>query len=117
MGKYEEIIERAKKTGLPAAEYEFRDTKQNPAPDPPFLIYFSSEDQDGDGKRNRIRRIAGSIELYTDRKPDHRLESRIENEVLFDIPFHKTTAPIQSENMYQTAYDFIVVQKIATERR
>ena len=109
--KYEQIIERAGKIGLPIAEYEFRDTKQNPAPDPPFLIYFSSEDQDGPDEMNAIRRIAASIELYTDRKPDHALEKRIEEEVLFDIAFHKATAPIQSENMYQTAYDFNVVQK------
>ena len=112
MAKYEEIIERAGNIGLPVAEYEFRDTKQSPAPDPPFLIYFSSEDQDGADGRNTIRKIAASIELYTDRKPDHDLENRIESEVLFDVPFHKTTAPIQSENMYQTAYDFNITQKI-----
>lgn len=113
MAKYETIIERLKTLGLPVAEYEFRDTKQNPAPDPPFLIYFSEEDQTGDDMTNRrIRNIQASIELYTDRKPDHSMEKRIETEVLFDIDFHKTTAPIQSENMYQTAYDFNVVQKI-----
>lgn len=111
MARYEQIVERAGQIGLPIAEYEFRDTKQNPAPDPPFLIYFSSEDQDGPDDFNAIRRIAASIELYTERKPDHSLEKRIENEVLFDVPFHKTTAPIQSENMFQTAYDFSVVQK------
>ena len=83
--KYERIIERAVALGLPVAEYEFRDTKKNPAPDPPFLIYFSSEDQTGTDTGNRIRKINGSIELYTDRKPDHDLESRIEREVLFDI--------------------------------
>ena len=109
--KYEQIIERAGKIGLPIAEYEFRDTKKTPAPNPPFLIYFSSEDQDGPDEMNVIRNIQASIELYTDRKPDHDLERRIEDEVLFDIPFHKATAPIQSENMYQTAYDFNVVQK------
>lgn len=38
--KYERIIERAVALGLPIAEYEFRATKKNPAPDPPFLIYF-----------------------------------------------------------------------------
>lgn len=110
--KYEQIIERAKAIGLPIAEYEFRDTKQNPAPDPPFMIYFSSEDQDGPDGINKIRRIAASIELYTERKPDHDTEKRIESEVLFDVPFHKSTAPIQSENMFQTAYDFNVVQKV-----
>lgn len=110
--KYERIIERAVALGLPITEYEFRDTKKNPAPDPPFLIYFCSEEQTGTDDGNRIRKINGSIELYTDRKPDHILESRIEREVLFDIDFRKTTAPIQSENMYQTAYDFSVVEKV-----
>lgn len=109
--KYERIIERAHALGFPIAEYEFRDTKKNPAPDPPFLIYFCSEDQTGTDVGNRIRRINASIELYTDRTPDHNLERRIETEVLFDIDFHKTTAPIQTENMYQTAYDFNFVQK------
>lgn len=112
MAKYEQIIERTKALGIPVAEYEFRDTKKNPAPDPPFLIYFSSENQTGTDTENvKVRRINGSIELYTDRTPDHDLERRIEQEVLFDIDFHKTTAPIQSENMYQTAYDFVITQK------
>ena len=108
---YERIIERLKALGYPVAEYEFRDSKKHPAPNPPFLIYFCSEDQTGTDEKNRTRVIQGSIELYTDRSPDHDLEKRIENEVLFDITFHKTTAPIQSENMYQAAYDFNVVQK------
>lgn len=110
--KYERIIERAVALGLPVAEYEFQDTKKNPAPAPPFLIYFSSEEQTGTDTENRFRKINGSIELYTDRKTDHNLERRIEREVLFDIDFHKTTVPIQSESMYQTAYDFNIVQKI-----
>lgn len=109
--RYEQIIERAGQIGLPIAEYEFRDTKKSPAPNPPFLIYFSSEDQDGPDEMNVLRHIQASIELYTSGKPDHDLEKRIEDDVLFDIPFHKTTAPIQSENMFQTAYDFSVVQK------
>nr|DAO11607.1 MAG TPA: hypothetical protein [Caudoviricetes sp.] len=109
---YERIIERLKALGYPVAEYEFRDTKKNPAPDPPFLIYFCSEDQKGTDDGNRIRQIQASIELYTARTPDHDLERRIETEVLFDIGFHKTTAPIQSEEMYQAAYDFNVVQKL-----
>ena len=44
--KYEQIIERLKGLGYPVAEYEFRDTKKNPAPNPPFIIYFSA---DGNG--------------------------------------------------------------------
>lgn len=111
MAKYLEIIERAADLGYPLAEYEFKATKKDPAPAPPFLIYFCSEDQSGSDEKNRIRTINASIELYTDRHPDHKIEERIENEVLYDIEFHKTCAPIQSENMYQTAYDFTIVQK------
>lgn len=114
--KYEMIIERLEALGYPVAEYEFRDTKKNPVPDPPYLIYFCSEDQSGTDAENMIRKINGSIELYTDRKPDHGLERRLEREVLFDIGFRKATVPIQSENMYQTAYDFTVVQKIKNRK-
>ncbi len=110
--KYEDIIARLEKLGLPVAEFEFRVTKKNPPPSPPFLIYFSQEDQTGTDERNRIRKVQGYVELYTDRVPDHDLEERIEKEVFFDIDIHKTTAPIQDENTYQTAYSFNTVQKI-----
>lgn len=110
--KYERIVERAIALGLPISEYEFRDTKKDPAPDPPFLIYFCSDDKTGTGTPTEIRRINGSIELYTDRKRNLKLEKRIEKEVLFDIDFHKETVLIRSENMYQAAYDFEIVQKL-----
>ena len=61
--------------------------------------------------KNRIREIDASLELYTDRKADPKLEARIEEEVLFDVEFLKQGVLIQSENMFQTAYDFSVVQK------
>lgn len=109
---YEEIISRAKSLGLPIAEYEFRATKKNPAPDPPFLIYFSSEKRTVIDEKNWIRNITGSIELYTDRKRDPELESLVEMKVLHDIDFEKATVPLQDENMYQAAYDFTVVQKL-----
>lgn len=113
---YEQIISRAESLGLPIAEYEFKATKKNPAPDPPFLIYFSSERQSGTDEKNRIRTITGSLELYTDRKRDPKLETLIEENVLFDIEFQKATVPIQTENMYQAAYDFTVVQKKRKEQ-
>lgn len=111
MTTFEEIIKRATSLGLPITKNEFRKTAKKPVPDPPYLIYLLNEEQRGDDKRNRIREINGSIELYTDRVPDETLEHQIENEVLFDIEFSKEQALISSENMVQTAYDFKIIQK------
>lgn len=111
MATLETIIQRAEATGLPVAHNEFVSTKQKPAPDPPFICWLSSERQRGSDDKNRIREIAASIELYTDRKEDPELEKRIENEVLFDVEFQKIQAKIEEENMVQTAYDFTITQK------
>lgn len=112
MARFEEIINRAAALGLPITEYEFRPTKDKPAPAPPFIVWTSTENQRGTDERNRIREISASIELYTDRKADHDLERRIEEEVLFDTEFAKYGVFIQNENMYQTAYDFKIIQKM-----
>ena len=110
--KYEDIIKRLEALGYPIAEYEFRATKKNPAPAPPFIIYFRVVSSDGPDGMNRLERSAVSVELYTDRAPDHGIERRIETEVLNDVVYNKFQAEIESENMYQTAYEFNVVEKI-----
>lgn len=111
MPTFEEIIDRAGRLDLPIAEYEFVKTNKKPLPDPPYIVYLKEEGQRGDDHRNRIREIDGSLELYTDRQPDPELETRLENEVLQDVPFRKNQVKINSENMVQTAYDFTTVQK------
>ena len=109
---YGQIIERLEALGLPLAEYEFRATKKNPAPAPHFIIYFRTQSSDGPDGINRLERSAVSVELYTDRAPDHGIERRIESEVLQDVIYNKLQAEIESENMFQTAYEFNVVEKI-----
>lgn len=111
MTTWEDVIARATAVGIPITENEFRVTKQNPAPDPPFLVYLHSENQRGTDEKNRIREVNGSIELYTDRKPDPEYEKKIEDDVLSDIEFTKEQVLIQSENMVQTSYDFTITQK------
>ena len=111
MPTLETIIQRTKAIGIPVAHIEFVDTKQKPAPEPPFICWLSTEKQRGSDDKNRIREISGSLELYTDRKEDPELESRIENEVLFDVEFQKYQAKIEDENMVQTAFDFNLTQK------
>lgn len=38
--RLEIIIDRAKATGLPLAKDAFRETKENPLPVPPYLVYI-----------------------------------------------------------------------------
>ena len=111
MTTFEEVIKRAEGLGLPIEKNEFVGTNKNPVPDPPFIVYLSKERQRGDDKRNRIREIEGSLELYTEKKADPDLEKQIEEKVLFDIEFQKYQALIRQEDMTQTAYDFTITQK------
>lgn len=111
MATFENILKRAAALGLPMAKDQFEKTNKKPVPDPPYLVYLQEETQRGDDHKNRIREIDGSLELYTDRRPDPDLEAKIENEVLPDIEFRKYQAKINSENMVQTAYEFTIIQK------
>lgn len=108
----ETIIARVKALNIPIAHNEFVVTKQQPAPEPPFVCWLSSEKQRGSDDRNRIKEISGSLELYTDRVADPLKEALIETKVLYDIEFQKYQAMIRDENMVQTAYDFVTVEKI-----
>lgn len=107
----EEIIKRATAIGLPIAKNAWKKTAKKPVPDPPYIVYLVSESRRGNDTKNTICEIDGSLELYTDRTPDESLEGRIEEEVLFDLPFSKYQAEITSENMVQTAYEFNITQK------
>lgn len=111
MTTFEKILERAEALGFPIAHNEFVKTNKKDIPDPPFMVWLSTEGQRGDDKKNRIREINGSLELYTERREDPAIEKRIEEEVLFDIEFRKYQTPIASENTVQTAYDFTIIQK------
>lgn len=111
MPTFEEILERAKSLGLPMAEYQFEKTSRSSVPDPPFLIYMSEEEQYGSDFKAFLRRIDGTLELYTDRKPDPDLEKRVEEEALYDIDCTKAQIKINSENMVQTTYEFEIIQK------
>lgn len=111
MPTIEEIIKRATAIGLPITKNAWKKTAKKQIPDPPYIVYMIDENQRGDDKKNRIRQIGGSLELYTDRTPDESLEGRIEEEVLSDLPFDKYQAEITSENMVQTAYEFKITQK------
>lgn len=111
MTTFEEVIKRAEGLGLPIAHNQFIPTNKKPVPDPPFLVWLSTEQQRGDDTKNRIRQIEGSLELYTEKRADPEIEKRLEEEVLFDVEFRKYQATIQNEDTVQTAYDFTITQK------
>lgn len=117
MARLEEIIKRAEGLGLPITHNEFTDTKKNPAPDPPFLVWLADERTSGPDNQIRIRTVDGALELYTDRRDDPDLERKIEEEVFFDTEYEKQQGLIRNENMVQTAYLFTVVEKIRRENK
>lgn len=111
MRTFQNIIERAKLLGYPIAEYEFKITKNNPAPKPPFVVWLSDEKARGADNKNNIFEINGFIELYTDRSTDKEIEKRIEKNVLFDVEYEKKQTMIPNENMVQTSYSFQIIEK------
>lgn len=107
---FDMLLVRVAALKIPAALNEFKATKKNPAPEPPFIVWLREEHGRGADHLNNILEIDGSIELYTE-DIDLPLEKKIENDVLFDIEYEKEQAYIQSENMWQTSFDFTIVEK------
>lgn len=111
--RLETIIERAKALGLPLAKDEFRETKETPLPELPYLVYITpqtSKSSSDDGAVS-VERIQVALELYTDKAADESLEKEVEKKVLYDIDFKKYQETIQNEDMVQTAYEFTVYEK------
>lgn len=104
----EQLIKRAKTVGLPVAEMAFEETEENPVPEPPYLVYLNTRQyRRGADMVNNIKETDFSLELYTDKYAADRkgLEEKIEERVFFDVETEKYTAPIESENMVQTAWE------------
>lgn len=107
------IIDRAKATGLPLAKDAFRETKENPLPVPPYLVYIVPQVVGrGSDERILLHEIHAALELYTDKVADGSLEKEIEEKVLFDVDYTKYQDTIESEDMVQTAYEFTIYEKV-----
>lgn len=105
------ILARLEELGIPHAHHDFKDSEKNPAPSPPFINWFLTENARGpDCAPNCLVSVDGAVELYTD-DPDEALERRLEATVLFDVEFRKFQAVIEKENMIQTAYEFSILEK------
>lgn len=111
--RLETIIERAKTLGLPLTKDEFRETKETPLPELPYLVYITPRvnKKGSDDGSVSVEIIQAALELYTDRAADRGIEKEIESKVLYDIDFIKFQETIESEDIVQTAYEFTVYEK------
>ena len=76
--RLETIIDRAKVMGLPLAKDAFRETKENPLPVPPYLVYIVPQVVGrGSDERILLHEIHAALELYTDKVADGSLEKEI----------------------------------------
>lgn len=111
MTTFEEIIKRAEGLDLPIARNQFTATNKKPVPDPPFLVYLSTERQRGDDTKTGSGRLKDHWN-FTQREKQIRIwKKQIEEKVLFDVEFRKYQAQIPQEDTTQTAYDFTITQK------
>ena len=105
--RLETIIDRAKVMGLPLAKDAFRETKENPLPVPPYLVYIVPQVVGrGSDERILLHEIHAALELYTDKVADGSLEKE------FDVDYTKYQDTIESEDMVQTAYEFTIYEKV-----
>lgn len=104
---YKEVAEMVKSIGLPFAYYQF---PEGTGQAPPFVVYFFNDSDDvyADGKNYQKKPVL-NIELYTSEK-DFELEAVVE-EILTDngLTYYREENHIDSEKMYQIAYEMEVI--------
>lgn len=108
-----EVAQMVDSIGLPYAYYQFdEDTAQAP----PFVVFFFSMSNDLYADQTNYQRIDSlSIEFYSS-EVDFDTEETIET-ILNDagLTFYKEQSFIESERIWQTAYDMEIVLTPETE--
>lgn len=108
-----EVAQMVESIGLPYAYYQFdEDTAQAP----PFVVFFFSTSNDLYADQTNYQRIDSlSIEFYSS-EVDFDTEETIET-ILNDagLTFYKEQSFIESERIWQTAYDMEIVLTPETE--
>ena len=104
---YEDIATMIESFGLPYAYYQF---PEGTGQEPPFVVFFYSDIDDvyaDDANYQRI--VTLNIELYT-REKDFENEATIEGVLADnDLTYYKEENYIDSEKMYQIAYEMEVI--------
>ena len=105
---YNEIMTMMQETGLPYAYDHFAEGE---SPEPPFAVFlFPTSNNFGADNRvwQKINRLR--IEVYTDYKQPN-IENQIETVLdQHGLYYDKTEVWIQSENLYEVAYEMEVIQ-------
>lgn len=99
-----------KAIGYPVAYSHFEDTPQNPAPNPPFIVY--REAYSSDVMADNINYVGVSniqIELYTTKK-DLAAEKRVQDKLKeLGLPYSKTETYLDSEKLFQVIYEIQLI--------
>ena len=101
-----ELNQALKAIGDPVAYSHFEDTPQNPAPNPPFIVYREAYSNDLMADNQNYVGISNvQVELYTDRK-DLASESAVQNKLKeLGLPYSKTETYIEDERLFQVIYE------------
>lgn len=94
---------------IPCAYFMFPDDPNNPAPAPPFLVYYYPSDNDvkADNKNySFVRELI--VELYTDNK-DFAAEKAVEDALTAaGFVYSRDETYIESEKLYEVTYNMEV---------
>ena len=115
--RLETIIKRAERLGMPIAKDAFRETRETPLPEPPYLVYITPQiNGRGGDDVILVHEIFAALELYTDKAANGELEKLIEEKVFFDTDYQKYQDTIEDEDMVQTAYEFTIYEKVRRKK-
>ena len=104
---YKEIAAMIESIGLPYAYYQF---PEGTGQEPPFVVFFYSNIDDLYADESNYQRIVTlNIELYT-REKDFEKEATVEGILQnSSLSYYKEENYIDSEKMYQIAYEMEVI--------
>lgn len=115
--RLETIIKRTESLGLPITKDAFRETRETPLPEPPYLVYITPQiNGRGGDDVILVHEIFAALELYTDKAANGELEKLIEEKVFFDTDYQKYQDTIEDEDMVQTAYEFTIYEKVRRKK-
>jgi hypothetical protein len=105
--EFKQLLER---TGYPVAYFQFKATESTPAPDPPFIVYYTPSTDNFKADNISYLNITNiTVELYTNYK-DLATEQKLES--LFKangLAWDADEVFIESEQLFQRIYDIGVI--------
>lgn len=105
-----ELYHALESTGLPITYSHYDADENNPPPNPPFLIYLFTYNDDFIADNINYKNIDNfQVELYTDKK-DLSSEELVENKLKeLDLPYFKLEKWIESEKLFQVVYQIQLI--------